>query len=144
VSVLTILQELKKRIEALSQGHAISNVSRIQRASALQTQITHRLLKLIQHLHLLIPSLRSSSIRAEEEALRVALEEIDEQIRRPGGAGMGRVRAKLNELWALVGAVNAARERGKKERGSGVEWAVVDEEGMGQIAQVHLLSDSGR
>ena len=89
----------------------------------------------MQHLHLLIPTLRSSSIRPEEEALRAALEEIDEEIRRPGG--MGRMRGKLNELWALIGAVKAVRERDAKGVSDGnVEWAVVDEEGLAQIAQV--------
>ena len=92
----------------------------------------------MQHLHLLIPTLRSSSIRPEEEALRAALEEIDEEIRRPGG--MGRVRGKLNELWALIGAVKAVRERDAKGVPDGnVEWAVVDEEGLSQIAQVRFL-----
>ena len=91
----------------------------------------------MQHLHLLIPALRSSSIRPEEEALRVALEEIEEETRRPGG--MGRVRGKLNELWALIGAVKAARERDAKGVPDGnVEWAVVDEEGLAQIAQVQF------
>ena len=91
----------------------------------------------MQHLHLLIPALRSSSIRPEEEALRAALEEIDEEIRRPGG--MGRMRGKLNELWALIGAVKAVRERDAKGVPDGnVEWAVVDEEGLAQIAQVRV------
>lgn len=98
----------------------------------------HRLLKLVQHLHLLIPALRSSSIRPEEEALRAALEEIDEEIRKPGG--MGRMRGKLNELWALVGAVRAARERNRMGGAdSNIEWAVVDEDGLARIAQVWLL-----
>jgi nuclear pore complex protein Nup54 len=51
----------------------------------------------------------------------------------------GRLKGKLNELWALIGAVNAARERGGgKNVGSSGEWAVVDEEGLTQIAQVSL------
>lgn len=99
-------------------------------------QLTHRVLRVVQHLHLLVPALRSSSIRPEEEALRAALEEIDEEIRRPGG--MGKMRAKLNELWALVDAVRAARERIRQE--GTVEWAVVDEDGLAQIAQVCLPS----
>lgn len=124
---------MKARIEALSQRHAISNSSRLSRASTTQTQITHRLLKLIQHLHLLIPALRSSAIRPEEEALRVKLEGIEDQIRR------GRLRGKLNELWAVVGALlNGAR--GSRDGTGGTEWAVVDEEGLAQIAQVILYS----
>ena len=118
------------------QRHQLSNASRLQRAAALHTQLTHRVLKLVQHLHLLIPALRSSALRPEEEALRTALEEIDEEVRRPGGTG--RIRGKLNELWALVGAGSAARERGRA--GGGVEWAVVDEEGLAQIAQVRSCS----
>ena len=115
------------------QRHQLSNASRLQRAATLQTQLTHRVLKLVQHLHLLIPALRSSALRPEEEALRTALEEIDEEIRRPGGTG--RIRGKLNELWALVGAVTAARERDRRSAG-GVEWTVVNEDGLAQIAQV--------
>lgn len=49
---------------------------------------------------------------------------------------MGRMRGKLNELWALVGAVSAARERDGKGNDGAVEWAVVDDEGLAQIAQV--------
>ncbi|KAH7928348.1 hypothetical protein BV22DRAFT_1005127 [Leucogyrophana mollusca] len=136
------LKELKKRLESLSAVHQDSNSSRLQRAASLQSQISHRLLNLIQHLHLLIPSVRSSSIRPEEEALRTALEEIEEDIRRPGG--MSKMRGKLNELWALVGAVNAARERGRKAGVDGpAEWAVVDEEGLKQIAQILADQQAG-
>ncbi|KAI9433031.1 nucleoporin complex subunit 54-domain-containing protein [Lactarius indigo] len=128
------LKEIRARIEKVSERHVLSNAPRLQKLASAQAQLTHRLLRLVQHLHLLIPALRSSSIRPEEEALRAALEEIDGEIRRPGG--MGRIIGKLNELWALVGAVNATR--GANSRGStdGVEWAVVDEEGLNQIVQI--------
>lgn len=54
---------------------------------------------------------------------------------------MSKLRTKLNELWALVGAINAARERGRKAGGEGaVEWTVVDEEGLKQITQVRHLA----
>lgn len=49
---------------------------------------------------------------------------------------MGRIIGKLNELWALVGAVNATRGANSKGSTDGVEWAVVDEEGLNQIVQV--------
>ena len=125
-------QELKARLEALSQRHEVNNTARLRRAAALQMQLMHRVLKVVQHLHLLIPALRSSSIRPEEEALRTALEDIDDEIRRPGG--MSKMRGKLNELWALIDALRAARERGRQD---GVtEWAVVDDEGLSQLSQV--------
>ena len=67
-------------------------------------------------------------IRPEEEEMRGKLEEIKDELRK------GRVKGRLNELWALLGAVNALIDR---ERGGGVgEWAGVDDVGLGQIAQV--------
>jgi nuclear pore complex protein Nup54 len=128
------LKEIRARIEKLSERHVLANAPRLQKLASAQIQLSHRLLRLVQHLHLLIPALRSSSIRPEEEALRAALEEIDGEIRRPGG--MGRIVGKLNELWALVGAVNAMRGANSKGSTDGVEWAVVDEEGLNQIVQV--------
>ncbi|KAH9063184.1 nucleoporin complex subunit 54-domain-containing protein [Lactarius vividus] len=128
------LKEIRARIEKVSERHVLSNAPRLQKLASAQAQLTHRLLRLVQHLHLLIPALRSSSIRPEEEALRAALEEIDGEIRRPGG--MGRIIGKLNELWALVGAVNATRGANSKGSTDGVEWAVVDEEGLNQIVQI--------
>ncbi|KZT26110.1 hypothetical protein NEOLEDRAFT_1155984 [Neolentinus lepideus HHB14362 ss-1] len=136
------VKELRTRIENLARRHELSNSSRIHRAAAVQAQITHQVLKLVRHLHLLIPTLRSSSIRPEEEALRAALEDIDTAIRRPGG--LGRLKGKLNELWALIGAVNAARERDGKARADGsVGWAVVDEDGLNQIAQILMEQQAG-
>jgi len=86
----------------------------------------------------MLPTVRSTAIRPEEDALRVALEEIEEDIKRPGG--VGKMRGKLNELWALVGSINAARERGRKVGLDGTsDWTVVDEEGLKQISQVGFL-----
>lgn len=136
------LMELKKRLESLSARHNDSNASRLQRAKLIQSQTQHRLLCLIQHMHLMLPTVRSTAIRPEEEALRLALEEIEEEIRRPGG--MSKMRGKLNELWALVGAINAARERGRRVGLDGSsEWTVVDEEGLKQIAQILSNQQAG-
>ncbi|KAG5651339.1 hypothetical protein H0H81_009027 [Sphagnurus paluster] len=131
------LKDLKTRLDALSERHTLSNTARLQRAAVAQVQVTHRLLAFAQHLHLLIPAIRSSAIRPEEEALRGQLEEIEEDVRR------GRIRGKLNELWALIGAVNAATERGSGGNGTSGEWAVVDEEGLAQIAQILSEQQNG-
>jgi len=135
------LKEIRARIEKLSERHVLANAPRLQKLASAQIQLSHRLLRLVQHLHLLIPALRSSSIRPEEEALRAALEEIDGEIRRPGG--MGRIVGKLNELWALVGAVNAMRGANSKGSSDGVEWAVVDEDGLNQIVQILVDEQAG-
>ena len=63
--------------------------------------------------------------------MRGKLEEIEDELRK------GRVKGRLNELWALLGAVNASIERGRGGRAG--EWTVVDDEGLGQIAQVGVL-----
>lgn len=55
------------------------------------------------------------------------MEELEEELRR------GRMKGKVNELWALLGAVNASKERSRNGIG---EWAVVDEEGLAQLTQV--------
>ncbi|KAF8646620.1 hypothetical protein AX16_007121 [Volvariella volvacea WC 439] len=142
-----IFKELKARLDALQEKHAVNNISRLQRAQYQQTQIIQRMLAFIQHLHLLIPALRSSAMRPEEELLRTKLEEIEEELRK------GRMKEKLNELWALTGAVNASRQYGGYGRGvgagglqsstSGGEWAVVDEEGLAQIAAILAEQQSG-
>jgi len=81
---------------------------------------------------------RSSSIRVEEEGLRGRLEEMEEELKR------GRVKGKLNEMWALLGAVGAFMERGRGDGQGGLgEWAVVDEEGLAQITQILTEQQAG-
>lgn len=100
----------------------------------------------IQHLHLLIPALRSSAIRPEEEELRRVLEGVEDMLGvstgfgngngRGGNGGAGRARGKMNELWAVFGAMGAARDRENGDGGEREGWAVVDEEGVERIARV--------
>jgi len=103
----------------------------------MQTQLIQRIMRLAQHLHLLIPSIRSSALRPEEEALRGKLEETEEEMRR------ARVKGRLNELWALIGALGAGVEKAGASAGAGGEWAVVDEEGLAQIAQILAEQQAG-
>ncbi|KAF9011750.1 nucleoporin complex subunit 54-domain-containing protein [Cyathus striatus] len=105
------IKDLKARIENLKTQHAVSNASRLQRAHAQQVQLMQRLVAFVQHLHLLIPAIK--------EELRGKLEEIEDDVKR------GRVKGKLNELWALLGAVNASIER--RGSGAGWEWAVISQ-----------------
>jgi nuclear pore complex protein Nup54 len=71
--------------------------------------------------------------------LRAILDSLAAEIRGPGAGAhqMGRLRARLNELWTLLGAAQAARERTKGGAGDG-QWAVVDEDGLREIAQVSI------
>ena len=93
-----------------------------------QAQLARRLLALVQHLHLLIPALRASALSPEEEALRAKLEEAEEALR------TGRVVGRMNELWALLGTLKAARGAAQ------TQWAVVDEDGLARLVQVRPSS----
>ena len=131
------LTELQSRLSGLQTQHSVSNTSRLLRAMSMQTQLIQRIMRLAQHLHLLIPSIRSSALRPEEEALRGKLEETEEEMRR------ARVKGRLNELWALIGALGAGVEKAGASAGAGGEWAVVDEEGLAQITQILAEQQAG-
>ncbi|KAJ3934359.1 MAG: nucleoporin complex subunit 54-domain-containing protein [Lentinula lateritia] len=147
------LLELQQKLRTLSTNHSTLTVPRLQRYSALQTQLTHRLLRLIQHLHLLIPSVRSSAINENEEALRGVLEEVVTEV--GVGAsnaglrsnsevfGKGRLKSKLGELWAVVGALKAREQSLNATFGGSSEWRVVDEEGLARIAQILAEQQAG-
>lgn len=98
------------------------------------TLLSQRVLSLILHLHLLIPAIRSTAIRPEEEKLRTELDQIEEEMRR-GSVGRG----KMNELWGVVGQLAALRQQGGGNNGmEGLEWRVVDQEGLERITWVSL------
>lgn len=130
-------QELASRLEAIAQKHTLTTSVRAQKAAQAQTQIKQRITALVQHLHFMIPTVRSSSIRPEEEALRAALESIDEELKRPGG--LGRMKGKLSELWTAVGALGAMRERARKAGEEFGGWQVRDEASLNELAQVRGL-----
>ena len=131
------LNEVQSRLSGLQTQHSVTNTSRLLRAMSMQTQLIQRVMRLAQHLHLLIPSIRSSALRPEEEALRGKLEESQEEMRR------ARVKGRLNELWALIGALGAGVEKAGASGGAGGEWAVVDEEGLAHIAQILAEQQAG-
>lgn len=121
------MQELQTRLTALGQTHVLSTTRNTTRVLQTHTLITHRLLRFVEHIHLLIPNLRSAAISPEEESLRANLERLRDEL--SSGNGRGR----LNELWALLGAVKAAEERGGSEA---MEWKVVDWDGLEKLAAV--------
>ena len=81
--------------------------------------------------------MRSAAISPEEEALRAKLERLKDEVQRGLGGGGGR--GRINELWALLGAVKAAKEREAGGRRDGVEWKVIDQEGLERLVTVRLF-----
>ncbi|KAL0579909.1 Nucleoporin nup57 [Marasmius crinis-equi] len=144
------LTELQNRLRTLTTHHTTTTIPRLQRYSALQTQLLHRLLKLVTHLHLLIPSVRSSAIGEAEEELKSHLEEIASEVGVSRSSTVdnsarkgGRLKSKLGELWAVIGALKAREEGLNAMTGGGGEWKVVDEEGLARIAQVLAEQQAG-
>ncbi|KAM6489061.1 hypothetical protein JOM56_015473 [Amanita muscaria] len=76
----------------------------IHHAAAQLTRITQRLMRSIQHPHLLKTALRSSFITPEEEQLRGKLQDIDE-----------KTKTTLIEVWALLVAIVASTRRQARE-----------------------------
>ena len=133
------MQEIRNRLTVLSQRHVLSTSLRTQKLTHAHALLAQRVIALLQHLHLLIPTVRSSAIRPEEEALRTQLDATEEELVR-GGAGRG----KMNELWGVVGQLAALRQAGQAPGMNGgpgqeVEWRVVDPEGLETIARVRLF-----
>ncbi|KAF5392727.1 hypothetical protein D9757_000943 [Collybiopsis confluens] len=145
---------LQKTLHALATNHSTLTVPRLQRYSALQTQLMHRLLRLVQHLHLVIPSVRSSAISESEEALRASLEEVVVEVGVSGrltsnpnpsdeAFGKGRLKSKLGELWAVIGSLKAREQSLNATFGGSSEWKVVDDEGLARIAQILAEQQAG-
>ena len=128
----TLWQDIRTKLTTLSQKHVISTSLRSQKLSNNHTLLFQRVVRLSQHLHLLIPLVRSSAIRPEEEQLRGRLEGMEDDLRR-GSASKGR----MNEIWGVIGQLTALKAReGMEASGEGNEWAVVDEEGLRRLARV--------
>jgi nuclear pore complex protein Nup54 len=121
----------------MSETHTLRVQPRISVLSHTQVELTARLAKLIHHLHLFIPSVRSTSIRPDEEALRAQLEAIEAELRRPGG--LGRVGGRIGELWGLVGRIRGQKETGRLGTDKEAGWAVVDGATFEDIKQVGIL-----
>lgn len=121
------LAEISAHIATLSETHSLTTSLRTLRANQTAQALSARLLDLIAKASALGQN-RNSSIKQEEEQLRVSLEQMKNGVME----GKGRV----NELWSGVGALKARKSQG----GKSMEWAVADEEGMRQILEVSTLS----
>ena len=132
-------QEIRTKLATLSQRHVLSTSLRSQKLSNNHILLFQRVVRLSQHLHLLIPLVRSSALRPEEEQLRARLEATEDELRR-GNASKGR----MNEMWGVVGQLTALKAReGMETGGEGKEWAVVDEEGLRRLSRVRVPSPTG-
>lgn len=110
----------------------LSTALRAQKLTSQHALLAQRVIRLSQHLHLLIPQIRSSAIRPEEETMQAVLEEMEDELRR-GGIGKGR----MNELWGVIGQLHSVKKR-ESFQGENVEWGIVDGEGLARLARVRI------
>ncbi|KIY64027.1 hypothetical protein CYLTODRAFT_425598 [Cylindrobasidium torrendii FP15055 ss-10] len=132
-----IIEEIRKKLDNLTTNHTTTIVPRLARYAQTQMQIAHKVSQVVQHLHLLLPSVRSSAIRPEEEQLAANLEITEAELK-----NRGKLAAKVDELWAVFSALKARDETFREQRASG-EWKVVDEEGLARVAQILAEQQAG-
>lgn len=123
-----LLSQLHTHLSTLSSSHTLTTSLRLLRAQQTHAALQSRLTALVAKSSALSPG-RNSSVRREEEELRVELEGIQ-------GETEG-VKQRGNELWAGVGGLKARR---REEEASG--WGVADEEGLRRILEVRPFSSS--
>lgn len=149
------LADLRKRLDDLTSKHTLSNSVRISAISRKQTSLHHRLISIARKIHLLIPALRGQSVTLKEEQLKSILQNCELELESlslsgdaRGSSGQfnytTRLRGRVNELWALLGNVKARREAALATEGPGggkpLEWAVVDESALEDVAKVSTTS----
>ncbi|KAF8336870.1 nucleoporin complex subunit 54-domain-containing protein [Cantharellus anzutake] len=125
------MKMLKQEINKMTEAHVLKTSPRLSTLSHAQADLQSRITKLVHHLHLFIPSIRSTPIQQDEELLRSKLESIETELRGPGG--LGRIGGRVGELWGLVGRVKASREAGKTSLDREGGWAVIDERAFEEI-----------
>lgn len=118
----------------MTEAHTLKISPRLSILSHAQADLHSRITKLVHHLHLFIPSIRSMPIRQDEELLRNRLEGIEAELKGPGG--LGRIGGRVGELWGLVGRIKASRDAGRTSLDREGGWAVVDEGAFEDIKQV--------
>ncbi|GAA5906614.1 hypothetical protein JCM5296_000711 [Sporobolomyces johnsonii] len=117
-----LLAEVHTHLDSLASTHSLTTSLRTLRAQQNATALASRLMALVAKASALSPS-RNSSVKREEEELRIALEGIKDEVE--------KVRGRANEMWAGVGALKA-----RKMEGEATEWAVANEEGLKRILAI--------
>lgn len=120
------LAEITAHLGTLSSTHSLETSLRTLKAAQTARNLSDRLMRVIAKVSSVGVN-RNTSIRQEEEALRVALESMKREVEAR--------REKAGELWSGVGALKARRGEGER-----VEWAVANEEGLRQILEVSQLA----
>ncbi|BGP31538.1 hypothetical protein JCM10296v2_003308 [Rhodotorula toruloides] len=132
-----LLHEIHTHLDSLSSSHSLTTSLRTLRARQNAVALAARLNALVAKASALSPA-RNAGIRREEDELRV---ELEGQVK----GEVERVKARMGELWAGVGAVKARKGIAQGANGDedGAGWAVADEEGLRKILEILGSQQSG-
>ncbi|GAA5884992.1 hypothetical protein JCM16303_006507 [Sporobolomyces ruberrimus] len=125
----SLLTEIHSHVSTLESTHSLTTSLRTLRAQQTSLSLLSRLTSLISKVSSLSPN-RNSSLKKEEESLRILLEGMKGEVERLG--------KKSNELWTGVGMMKA-----RKKEMEQLEWAVADEQGFNQIIEVLTSQQKG-
>ncbi|KAG0320423.1 hypothetical protein BGZ99_004510 [Dissophora globulifera] len=89
------LQEIETKMSEINQFHSLQTVAKVKEFKRRHIQLAQRVLTLMKRVQILRN--RGVPIRADEEMLRVRLENALEQLRNPA-----HFRGKITELWAQI------------------------------------------
>ncbi|TIA97732.1 hypothetical protein E3P96_03333 [Wallemia ichthyophaga] len=132
---LVRLSELQEKLRKMLLNTSLDHSPRLQRAAVMHAQLSARILKIVKRLHLLLPNLRASGIKLEEEKLSTEYEHINNTIQK------ARIGGRVNESWALVGALKSRKEEGTASKSAG--WQVVDDDGMMELSDILRNQQTG-
>ncbi|GAA5978926.1 hypothetical protein JCM11641_000096 [Rhodosporidiobolus odoratus] len=125
-----LLAQIHDHLSQLSSTHSLTTSLRTLRAQQTALALSSRLTALVAKASALSPA-RNSSVRREEDEMRVGLERLKGEVERVKGRG--------NELWAGVGQLKARR----REEEEGERWAVADEEGLRRVLEILTAQQAG-
>ncbi|KAM0789122.1 hypothetical protein ACM66B_003176 [Microbotryomycetes sp. NB124-2] len=159
-----LLDDIHQHLTKLGQTHSLDTSLRVLRAQQASVTLQARLTKLVARVSPLVAAAASSnssstsdkgtlttttsgstttttSLSRKEEELRIELDRLANVVE--------RTKTRTNEMWSGVGSLKAAKSGsivssgGSGSGGDGVEWAVVDDQGLKQVLDILSQQQAG-
>ncbi|KAK4047920.1 hypothetical protein OIV83_005104 [Microbotryomycetes sp. JL201] len=152
-----LLDDIHEHLAKLGRTHSLETSLRVLRAQQASVALGARLMKLVAKASPLVNaaggsgsgglsdsslggSSAGSSLSRKEEELRIELDRL---------SGLAeRIKTRTNEMWSGVGSLKAAKAGSMSKSSThagtdGVEWAVVDEQGLKQVLDILSQQQAG-
>ncbi|KAJ3080147.1 hypothetical protein HK102_003266 [Quaeritorhiza haematococci] len=129
------LEEARIQLEKIQRKHHLDTTVKLDEYKRRHAELSHRVLQLIKKVEVLRN--KGYSIRADEETLKVRLEAMALQLKKPS-----QFRGRINELWAQLQQLKESRRLANAAM-AGVEYEVADEESLRMIYQAMADMQAG-